>query len=196
MSIIPPPLSPRSSTWSILRSLDTLSPSPSWTSIQVDPIACCQVGRIPLILHTGVGNLQNSINGSCSDVEQDDSGSVGSFSLAYKGILEDNAGAKTMDTCSPQMSPTGKQSSANIKSPKKIRSMKNPPQAMPEPPLSSPAVEFLQELPSNVPMTPESSPEKLTHLVHQGSVHATSEYSPSSCFWSSGTQRISLGSSS
>src|SRR6267154_2885292 len=186
MSIIPPPF----------RSLDTLSPSLSWTSIQVNP---CQVGRIPLILHTGVGNLQNlnSINGTCSDVEQDDSGSVVSFDLAYKDIQGDNTGAKTTDICSP---PTSKQSSVNasIKPQEKILSMKNPPQAMPEPPPQPTAlpsvVEFLQELPLNVPITPESSPEKPRYLVHKGSVNAT-DYSPTSCFWSSGTQRISLGSS-
>ncbi|KAN0125025.1 hypothetical protein V8E52_001577 [Russula decolorans] len=200
MSIIPPPLSTRSSTWSILRSLDTLSPSPSWTSIQLDPTACCQVGRIPLILHTGVANLQNSINGTCSGVEQDNSGSVDSFNLEYKSIQEDNAGAKTTDICSPHASSTSKQSSVNasIKPLKRIRSMKNLPRAMPEPPPQPtalpPVVEFLQEL-SNMPITPESSPEKPRHMLHKGSVQATSEYSPTSCFWSSGTQRISLGSS-
>lgn len=77
--------------------------------------------------------------------------------------------------------------------------MKNPPQAMPElppqPTALPPVVEFLQELPSKVPITPESSPEKPRHMVHKGSVHATSEYSPTSCFWSSGTQRIFLDSS-
>ncbi|KAF8506959.1 hypothetical protein F5888DRAFT_1646677 [Russula emetica] len=174
MSIIPPPLSPRSSTWPILRSLDTLSPSPSWTSIQVDPTACCQVGKIPLILHTGVGNVQNSINGICSDVEQDDSGSVDSFNLAYKGIPEDNTGAKSTDICSPHKSPTSKQSSLNasIKPQEKIRLMKNLPRAMPQP-TAPPVVEFLQELPSNVSITPESSPDKPRHMVHKGSVHAT-----------------------
>ena len=165
MSIIPP-LSPRSST---LRSLNTLSPSPSCTSIQVDPAAYCQVGRIPLILHTGVGNLHN---GTCSD---DDSGSVNSLNLAYKGIPEENTGAKSTDACSPS------------------------PLAMPEPPpqptAPPPVVDFAQESPWNVPITPGSSSEKSRHVVHKNSVHTTSEYSSTSCFWSSGTQRISLGTS-
>jgi hypothetical protein len=152
-------------------------------------------------LHTGIGNLQNSINGSCSDIEHDDPGSVDSFNLAYKGIPEDNVGTKFTDICSPHASPASKQSSVNasIKPAKKIRSMKNPHQAMPEPlPIPTafpPVVEFLQELPSDVPITPESSPEKPRHLVHKGSVHATSESSPTPRFWSSGTQRVFLDSS-
>ena len=199
MSIIPPPLSPPSS-WSILRSLDTLSPSPSWTSIQVDLTACCQVGRIPLILHTGAGNLQDSINGTCPDVEQDHSGSVGSFDLAYKGMTEDNPGVNSTEICSAHRSPTRKQLSS-IKLQEKIRSMKNPLQAIPEPPPQPTAppsvVEFMQELPSDVLITPESSPEKPRQVVHKRSVHATSdsEYLPISRFWTSGTQRISPDSS-
>ena len=179
MSIIPP--SP----------LDRLSSSPS-----------CHVGRIPIILHTGVGSLHNSINDICSesasDVEQDDSGSVESFNLAYnnlahRGIPEDNTRANST-------APTSKRPSvnANIKPREKTRSMKNPPQATPEPlpgPTALPqVVDFLQELPSNVPITPESSPEKPRHMVHKGSVRATSKSSISR-YWSAGTQRISLGSS-
>lgn len=193
MSIIPPPLSP----------IDTLSPSPSWTSIQLGP--CCQVGRIPLILHTGVGNLHtgNSINGGCSDVEQDDSGSVDSFNLAYRGVPEENTGTNSTDicSCSPHKSPTSKRSSVNasIKPPEKTRLMKNPPQVQatpelpPQPTALPPVVDFLQELPSNVLVTPESSPEKPRHIVHKGSVHATSEYSPTPSFWSFGSPPPSPG---
>ena len=176
-TIPPPPLSPG-------RSPDTLSPSLSWTP-------CRQVGRIPLILHTGIGNLHNSI----SDVEQDDSGTVDSFNLAYKGTSEDNTGENYTDILSPHKSPTSKQSSVNasIKPKEKTRSTKNPPP--PQPTAHLPVVKFLQGIPSDVPITPESSPEKPRRMVHNGSVHATSGYSPTSCFWSSGTQRISLSSS-
>jgi len=184
----------------MLRSLDTLSPSPSWTSIQLDPTACCQVGRIPLILHTGIGNLQNSINDTCSDVEQDDSGFVDSFNLAYKGTPEDNTGAKSTEFRSTHKSFTSKKSSVNasLQPKEKIRSIKNPPRAMPEPPLqptAPPVVEHLQELPSDVPITLEVSPEEPRHIVHKGSVLAASEYYSTSCLWSSGSQSIPLGSS-
>ena len=153
-------------------SIITLSPSPSWTSIQFDQTACFHVGRIPLILHTGVGN---SINGTCSDAEQDDSASLDSFNLAYKGIPEDNTGTKSTVFFSRHKSPTSKKSSVNpsIKPQEKIRLIKSPP--------------------PNVPITPESSPEKPRHMVRKRSVHATSD-SPTSCFWSSGAQGISLDS--
>lgn len=153
-------------------SIITLSPSPSWTSIQVDQTACFHVGRIPLILHTGVGK---SINGTCSDAKQDDSAFLDSFNLAYKDIPEDNTGSKSPEFCSPHKSPTSKKSSVNpsIKPQEKTRLMKNPP--------------------PNVPITPESSPEKPRHMVYKSSFHATSD-SPTSCFWSSGAQGISLGS--
>ena len=201
MSIIPPPLSPRSSTSSILRSHDTLSPSPSCTSIQVDLAPCFQVGRIPFLLDIGAGNLRNPINGTCSDIEQDDSGPVDSFNLAHRCIPEDSTGGNSTYICCPHKSTPSKRSSvyASIEPQEKTRSTRNPPKAISEPPPQPtahvPVVDFLQESPSGVPITPVSSPEKLRHMDHKGSVHATSEYSPTSCFWSSGTQRVSPGSS-
>ncbi|KAI0001877.1 hypothetical protein BJV77DRAFT_970066 [Russula vinacea] len=151
---IPPPLSRRSSTWSILRALDAHSPSPSWTSLD-HFTACC------------VGDLQNLINGTCSN---DDSGPMDSFNLAYKGvpISDDNTGAEFIESCIRHKPP--KQLSASA-----IHLMKDPPQVMLNPrPQSTAFPPVVQEVPSDLLSTPESS--------HKGSVHATSDYSSTSCF--------------
>lgn len=191
---IPPPLSRRSSTWSILRALDAHSPSPSWTSLD-HFTACCQVGSIPFILHAGVGDLQNLINGTCSN---DDSGPMDSFNLAHKGvpISDDNTGAEFIESCIRHKPPKQLSASASTKSLEKIHSMKDPPQVMLNPrPQSTAFPPVVQEVPSDLLSTPESSPEKPRHKVHKGSVHATSDYSSTSCFWSPGTQRASWESS-
>ncbi len=203
MSIVPPPLSRRSSTSSILRSLDTLSPSPSW-SLQVDPTACCHVvGSIPLILHPGVANLQSLINSTCSDVERDDSGSMDSFNLglAHERVSfpDNNKGASSTESCIRHELPKPSQVNTSTKPQERTRLTKNPSQTMLEQPPQRNAfpyfVEFVQNLPSNGIITPESSPEKPRYMVHKGSVHAASEDSPVSCFWPSGTQRVFLDAS-
>jgi hypothetical protein len=92
MSIVPLPLDRRSSTWSILRSLDTLSPPPSWSSLD-NLTACGHVGSIPLILHEGVGDLPNLTNGACSDGERDEFSPKDPFDREYKvgSILHNNS---------------------------------------------------------------------------------------------------------
>jgi hypothetical protein len=193
---IPPPLSRRSSTWSVLRSLDTHSPPPSWTSLD-HFTACCQVGSIPFILHAGVGDLQNLINTACSD---DASSPMDSFNLAYKGvpISDDNTGAESMESCIRHRPLKQLSVCASTKPLEKIHSMKAPPQVMLNPRLQPTATALppvVQEVPSDPLSTPESSPEKLQRKVHKGSIHATPDYSSTSCFWSPGTQRASQDSS-
>ena len=191
MSIIPPPLSRHSSTWSILRSLDSLSPSPSWSSLD-HSTAYSQVGSIPVILHAGIGDLQNLVNRTCSNVGQDNSGPVDSFNLVHKGvpISDDTTEAEPTESCIRlNQLPVN----ANTKTQEVTRSVKNSPKAMLEPPPSFtvPPVVELVGVPSNMPSTPESSPEKPRCMVHRGSVHVASDYSPTSCSWPSDTQRTS-----
>jgi hypothetical protein len=180
MSIIPPPLARRSSTWSILRSLDALSPPPSWSSLDNLP-ACCQVGSIPLIFHAGLGDLPNLINGACSDTGRDDSSPMDPFDREYKGgsipILLDNKTVSSAEHCIYHKSP--KQRLAGRR-----HSMESQTQAMllPHP----------QCTPSNSPRTPETSPEKPRRVV---SAHATPENPPISCYWPSGPQSTPPGSS-
>ena len=144
-------LSRQSSTWSILRSLDTLSPSPSRTSLG-HFTACCKVGSIPIILHAAVGDLQNLVNRTCPTVEQDDSGPMDSFNPVHKGVLI-STGVESTESCicPKQLSVSEAQETT--------RSMKGPPRAMLELLPPQPTVELTQEVPSNVPSTPESSPE-------------------------------------
>ena len=199
MSIIPQPLSRCSSTWSIIRSLDTLSPPPSSPSLD-NLTACCQVGSIPLMLYAGVGDLSNSINDTleCSDDVQDISGTVDRFDLAYKGgsVPDDNTGIVSTESCIHHKSPKY----LNVKSQAETRLMKSLPQAThippPRPMATLPGVEFVQIFPSNSPSTFESSPERSRrYYVPNGPVHAASENSPTSCFRSLGTQKVSRGSS-
>jgi hypothetical protein len=195
MSIIPPPLSRHSSSLSILRSLETLSPSPSWTSLD-HLAACCQVGSIPVILHGGVGDMQNLVNRTCSNVEQDIFGPMDPFNLVYKGapFSDDTTEDESTESC---VCPKQLSVNANTKTQEMTRSLKNPPQAMIEPPpqLTVPPVVELVGVPSNMPSTPESSPEKPRCMVPKGSVHAVSECSPIFCSGSSGAQRVSPGPS-
>jgi hypothetical protein len=138
------------------------------------------------------------INSTCSDVERDDSVSMDSFNLglAHERVSfpDDNKGARSTESCIRHELP--KQSLVNIstKPQEKTRLTKNPSQAMLEQPFP-PFVEFVQNLPSNGIITPESSPEKPRYMVHKGSVHVASGDSPISCFWPSGTQRVFLDAS-
>ena len=163
-------LSRQSSTWSILRSLDTLSPSPSRTSLG-HFTACCKVGSIPIILHAGVGDLQNLVNRACPTAEPNDSGPMDLFNPVHKGALVSTGVESTEPCICPKQLSVSAQETA--------RSMKDPPKAMPELLPPQPTVELTQEVPSNVPSTPESS----------------LECSPISCFGPSGTRRASQDSS-
>ncbi len=141
-------------------------------------------------MHPGVGDRQN--------VEQDDPGSMDSFNLAYKRvpIPDYNTGAKSKESCISYKPPKQSSVNAGTKAQEKTQSMKNSRQAMleqpPQPTALLPVVELVQELPVDVSITPESSPEKPRYMVHKGSVHAASDYFPTLCSWSSGAQRISL----
>jgi len=186
MSIIPPPLARRSSTWSILRSLDALSPPPSWSSLD-NLTACCQVGSIPLIFHAGVGvgDLPNLINGACSDTERDDSSPMDPFDREYKGgSILDNKTVSSTEHCIYHKSPKQRLASRRTEPFEETHSMESPTQAMllPHP----------QCTPSSSPKTPETSPEKPRRVV---SAHATPENPPTSCYWSSGPQSTPPGSS-
>ena len=101
MSITPPPRLPRrSSIWSILKSLETLSSPPSWSSIASLQVAT-QVGTIPLIFRDGGEDLPDSISYLRFDTEQNVSlQHFGTISLLDHGlesevrsIEDDNTGA-------------------------------------------------------------------------------------------------------
>ena len=186
MSIIPPPpLDRRSSTWSILRSLDTLSPPPSWSSLD-NLAACYQVGSIPLILHAGIGDFPNLITGAYSDAETVDSSPTDTFDREYKGgsILHshNNTAVRSTECCviyhkSPEH---GLENPCPERHDEENRSMGNltPAILLPHP----------QRTSLNSPCTPESSPEKSRRIVHKNTLHAASENSPGPCYRSSGRQ--------
>ncbi|KAI0274795.1 hypothetical protein BC834DRAFT_849612 [Gloeopeniophorella convolvens] len=71
MSGSSPRLPRRSSTWSVLRSLETLSPPPSWPSLN-SLATHCEVGNIPVILHSGVIINHESFGDSSFPSEQED----------------------------------------------------------------------------------------------------------------------------
>jgi hypothetical protein len=172
MPIIPPSLARRSSTWSILRSLDAFSPPPSWSSLD-NLTACCQFGSIPLILHAGVGELPNLINGAPSDA---DSRPLDPFDREYKG-------GPTLDNNTEPYQKTPEQRLANW---------------CIEPHEETCLQESLSLLhcPQRPPSTPKSSPEKLRRIaIHKASVHVAPEISPTSCDWSSVLQVTPSGSS-
>ena len=100
MSIIPPPLSRRSSTLSVLRYLDTLSSLHSWSSLDNLSVAPCQVGSIPLILHSGIADL---ISDTPSGFEKVDSVDV---DLAYKGESTSDYNTRPQAKLTPPPQPT------------------------------------------------------------------------------------------
>ena len=195
MPIIPPPLARRSSTWSILRSLDTLSPPPSWSSLD-NLAACYQVGSIPLILHAGIGDFPdfpNLITGACSGAEKVYVGPTDPFDREYKegSILHshNNTAVESTERCviyhkSPKQ---GLENPSSERHGEETRSTDHPTPVMlfPRP----------QRVLLNSPYTPESSPEKSHRIVHKDSVHAASENSPTSRYQLSGRQATLSGSS-
>lgn len=184
MSIIPPPLVRRSSTWSILRSLDTLSPPPSWSSLD-NLAACYQVGSIPLILHAGIGDFPNLITGACSDAEKVYVSPTDPFNREYKegSILHshNNTAVESTECCviyhkSPKQrleNPCPERHGEETRSTGNL----TPAMLSPRP----------QRVLLNSPCTPESSPEK-SHIIHKDFVHAASENSPTSRYRLSGRQ--------
>ncbi|KAH9004301.1 hypothetical protein EDB86DRAFT_2887904 [Lactarius hatsudake] len=81
---IPPRLPRRSSIWSILRSLETLSSPPSWSSL--DSLAThSQIGSIPLIFRGDGEDLPGSISFLRFDTERD-------VSLQHLGLLDHSLG--------------------------------------------------------------------------------------------------------
>lgn len=179
MSTIPPPLTRHSSTWSILRSLDTLSPPSSWSSL--DNLACYQVGSIPLILHAGIRDFPNLITGTYSDVEFVDSSPTDPFDPDYKGgsVLHshNNTAVGPMESCVTYHRPRkqGLENSCPELHDEETRPTGNLTPAML---LTHPQRMFL-----NSPCTPESSPEKSRRVVHKDFVH---ENSPTSSCRASG----------
>lgn len=195
MSVIPPPLARRSSTWSILRSLDTLSPPPSWSSLD-NLAACYQVGSIPLILHAGIGDFPNLITGACSDAEKVYVSPTDPFDREYKegSILHshNNTAVESTERCviyhkSPKQAKQGLENPSSERHGEENRSTENLTLAM----------LFLrpQRVLLNSPCTPESSPEKSHGMVHKDSVHAASENSPTSRYRLSGRQATLPGPS-
>jgi hypothetical protein len=177
MSIIPPPLGRRSSTWSILRSLDTLSPPPSWSSLD-NLTACGQVGSIPLILHEGIGDLPNLTDGSCSDGERHESSPMDPLDREYKAgaLLDNNAAVRS---CIPP-----KQSSA---------SPCTKPYEATESITQAEAVLFSHPQRTHQ-CTPESSLEKARRISHNDIFYAAAETSPSPCNRLSVSQATAPGS--
>ncbi|KAH9064078.1 hypothetical protein EDB87DRAFT_1599216 [Lactarius vividus] len=96
---IPPRLSRRSSIWSILRSLETLSSPPSWSSL--DSLAThSQLGSIPLIFRGGGEDLPGSISFLRFDTERDVSlQHLSTIRLLDHtlAIKDDNTGAKSQE---------------------------------------------------------------------------------------------------
>ncbi|KAF8272865.1 hypothetical protein EI94DRAFT_1716917 [Lactarius quietus] len=70
MSITPPRLPRRSSIWSVLRSLETLSSPPSWSSL-ASLATHSQVGSIPIIFHDGDEDSPDSMSYLRFDTGQD-----------------------------------------------------------------------------------------------------------------------------
>ncbi|KAI9512886.1 hypothetical protein F5148DRAFT_1160552 [Russula earlei] len=174
MSSIPPPLSRRRSTPSILRCLDTPSPPSSWSSLDDNLIACCQAGSIPFILHAGIGDLSNTIDATSSGYLSD----------------QDKGGSHTHIY---HESPNQGSGNACIKAQEETPETGSPHQAMPMPPpqstTNSPIAKFVRMSQPNSPSTPESSPQRPRYVVYKDFVHAKSEYSDP--LDPSGTQRTS-----
>jgi hypothetical protein len=174
MSIIPPPLGRRSSTWSVLRSLDTLSPPPSWPSLD-NLTACGRVGSIPLILHEGIGDFPNLTNGTCSDEEGDESSPMDPFCGEYKAGSTDNN--RVVGSICHRPLKQGLATSCT------------------KPHEETRAV-LLPHHPQRTPQsTPESSPEKPRRIVYKFPFHAAAKKSPTSCNQSSGPQATPPSSS-
>ena len=103
MSITPPRLPRRSSIWSILKSLETLSSPPSWSSL-ASLATHSQVGSIPLIFRDGGEDSPASISYLQFNTEQDVSFQhFGSMALLDHGlesevrsIQDDNMGAASL----------------------------------------------------------------------------------------------------
>ncbi|KAI9462413.1 hypothetical protein BJY52DRAFT_1256791 [Lactarius psammicola] len=102
-NVTPPRLPRRSSIWSILRSLETLSSPPSWSSL--DSLAThSQVGSIPLLFRDGGEDSPDSISYLRFDAEQDVS--LRHFStislldhtleLEVRSIKDDNTGPASL----------------------------------------------------------------------------------------------------
>jgi len=184
MSIIPPPLARHSSTWSILRSLETLSPPSSWSSL--DNLACYQVGSIPLILHAGIGDFPNLVTDTCSEAETVDSSPTDPFDREYKGgsvLHSHNNTAVGSTECCVIYHKSPKQGSENPCPELHDEETRSTGNITPAMLLTHPQRTLL-----NTPCTPESSPEKSRRVVHKDSVRAASENSPTSCCRSPGHQ--------
>jgi len=164
MSTIPPPSARRRST-PILRSLDTLSPPPSWSSLD-NLAACYQVGSIPLVLHAGIGDFPNLITGACSDAETVDSSPT--------------AVGPTVGCVIYHKFPKHKQGLENPCPERHGEETRNETPAMLTP---HPQRRLLKS-----PCTLKSSPEKSRRIVHKDTVHAASENSPTPCYQSSRRQ--------
>ena len=171
MSTIPPPSARRCST-PILRSLDTLSPPPSWSSL--DNLAAYQVGSIPLVLHAGLGDFPNLITGTCSDAKTVDSSPTEPSDRQYKGISlhphNNTAVGPTECRIVYHKFPGHKRGLENPCPERHGEETRNqtPAMLMPHP----------QRTLFNSACTPESSPEKSRRIAYKGSVHAASENSP------------------
>lgn len=179
MSIIPPPLGRRSSTWSVLRSLDTLSPPPSWSSLD-NLTACGQVGSIPLILHEGIGDFPNLTYDICSDEERDESSPMDPFDREFKAgsITDNNRAVGSTELCIYHKPPEqGLATPSCTKPHEETRAMGSLIRAV------------LLPHPKRTPQsTPESSPEKPRRIFYKYSFRAAAEKSPTSCNQSSGPQ--------
>jgi hypothetical protein len=180
MSIIPPPLGRRSSTWSVLRSLDTLSPPPSWPSLD-NLTACGQAGSIPLILHEGIGDFPNFPNGTSSDEERYGSSPMDPFCREYKAGSTDNNRAVGSIYHKP---PKQGLVTPCTKPHEETRAME------------SRAV-LLPHHPQRTPQSPEFSPKKPRRMVYKNKYpfHAAAKKSPTSCNQSSGPQATPPSSS-
>ncbi|KAI0304736.1 hypothetical protein BC826DRAFT_977921, partial [Russula brevipes] len=152
MSIIPPPLSRRSSIWSILRSLDTLSPPPSWPSLD-NLAACCQVGSIPVMLYAGVEERVTT--------------------------PDDNLGLGTTEPRASHESSTQGSRTPSTAPWEGTWSMKTLPRSMPVPPPQPaavpPVVEFIQTAPPSSSSTPASSPERPRYMAHKDFAHSATQ---------------------
>jgi hypothetical protein len=181
MSITPPRLPRRSSIWSVLKSLETLSSPPSWSSIDSLQVAT-QVGSIPLIFRDGG---EDSISYLRFDTEQNVSlqhfGTIGlldhGLESEVRSIEDDNTGAtsRSLDHRYTQTTPP---KAPRTYSPVTMDSR----ECLPRSP--SQLTRFQEARPLGLPqmvmMTPPHTSPVLSFASHLRSIHGDSSTTPHS----------------